>query len=33
MFGYPIPSGYMGFTQNGWMLFETESAYREYMTS
>jgi hypothetical protein len=29
--GYPVPSGYMGLTENGWMLFETEEAYKEYM--
>lgn len=33
MYGYTISSGYMGLTHNGWMKFETEQAYREYMTS
>lgn len=33
MEGYTIPVGYMGLTHNGWMLFETEEAYYEYMTS
>ena len=33
MEGYTIPIGYMGLTHNGWMLFETEEAYYEYMTS
>lgn len=33
MRGYPIDSGYMGLTDNGWMLFETEQAYREYINS
>lgn len=29
--GYPVSSGYKGWTKNGWMLFETEGAYEEYM--
>ena len=29
--GYPTSSGYKGWTKNGWMLFETEGAYKEYM--
>ena len=29
--GYPVAVGYMGLTKNGWMLFETEEAYKEYM--
>lgn len=33
MQGYEIPYGYMGLTRSGWMLFETEQAYYEYMTS
>ena len=33
MQGYEIPYGYMGLTHNGWILFETEQAYYEYMTS
>lgn len=30
--GYPVSNGYRGWTKNGWMLFETEGAYKEYMT-
>ena len=33
MQGYEIPYGYMGLTHNGWILFETEQAYYEYMTT
>ena len=33
MQGYEIPYGYMGLTHNGWILFETEQAYYEYMSS
>ena len=33
MQGYTISTGYMGLTHNGWVLFETEEAYYEYMTS
>ena len=33
MRGYSVPSGYMGLTHYGWMLFETEGAYDEFMTS
>jgi hypothetical protein len=29
--GYPVPAGYMGLTEHGWMLFPTEEEYREYM--
>ena len=32
MKGYYVPAGYMGLTDDGWMLFETEAAYIEYMT-
>lgn len=33
MQGYEVDYGYMGLTHNGWILFETEQAYYEYMTS
>lgn len=29
--GYPVSNGYMGLTDKGWMKFETEGAYNEYM--
>ena len=29
--GYPVPSGYMGFIGNGYMLFASEDDYKEYM--
>ena len=29
--GYTVPNGYMGFTVKGYMLFETETAYYEYL--
>ena len=29
--GYPRGSDYMGLTDEGWMRFETEGAYKEYM--
>ena len=30
-YGYCIPCGYMGFVDGRYMLFETETAYREYL--
>ena len=32
MKGYYISSGYMGFVNGSYMLFETEGAYREYLS-
>lgn len=29
--GYPVASGYMGWTGEKYMLFETEEAYEEYL--
>ena len=29
--GFPVSSGYKGWTKDGWMLFKTEGAYKEYM--
>lgn len=29
--GYYVPAGYMGWVDNGWMLFATEQDYYEYM--
>lgn len=31
MKGYTVPGGYMGFVEGRYQLFETESAYYEYM--
>lgn len=33
MCGYITSQGYMGLTHSGWMLFETETAYYEYMNT
>ena len=30
--GYPIESGYKGYVDGRYMLFETEEAYYRYMT-
>ena len=32
MYGYPISSGYKGWVNGEWMLFQTEAEYREYMS-
>ena len=32
MKGYYISSGYMGWIGSGWMLFASESDYKEWMT-
>lgn len=29
--GYPVYSGYMGYVNGKYMLFETEEAYKEYV--
>lgn len=31
MKGYPVPDGFMGLVDGRWMLFATESDYREYI--
>lgn len=31
MYGYPIPCGYKGLVDGEWMLFATETEYREYI--
>ncbi len=31
MKGYQVSNGYMGFVENGYMLFATEEEYYEYL--
>lgn len=31
MYGYPISCGYRGLVNGKWMLFATETDYREYL--
>lgn len=32
MYGYPVSSGYRGLVNGKWMLFPTDTEYREYMS-